>query len=86
MAPRFRIETNRYPNYMIRYFYTENLEPKSNGMSGLQNEKQTFYLLYPLNLRFDEPEYKNPFRCLQKLKLPTKNEEFISLAAKKEAH
>lgn len=52
-----------------------------NGLSELQNEKQTFYLLYPLNLRFDEPEYKTLFRCLQKLKLPIRNEEFISFPA-----
>jgi hypothetical protein len=54
-----------------------------NGLSELQNEKRTFYLLYPLNLRFDKPKYKNLFQCLQKLKLPIKNEEFISLPAEK---
>jgi hypothetical protein len=83
MASRFRIETNRYSNYVYSYFYTENLKPKLNGLSELQNGKQSFYLLYPLNLRFDEPEYKDLFRYLQKLKLPIKNEEFISLPAGK---
>jgi hypothetical protein len=64
-------------------FYTENPKLELNGLSKVQNEKRTFYLLYPLNSRFDEPEYKNLFQYLQKLKLPIKNEEFISLSAKK---
>lgn len=70
-------ESNLYSEYIKNNFDMSNLDPPVNGVTLLKNDKQTFYLIHPLNLHFDKPEYKNMFKCFITFKSLIKNQNFI---------
>lgn len=70
-------ESNQYSEYIQSNFDLTDLQPTLHGVSSLQNEKQTAYLLFPSNLHFDKIEYKYLFKCLQSLHSKIHNDGFV---------
>lgn len=74
---------NQYANYIVENFDTTIIASSPDGLHKLENNNQTFFILFPRNLYYDKTDYRNLFQSFINLQDIIKSKDFTLVPPKK---